>query len=171
MESQPEYIPVQTPWGVPSEYQEKLPDLQHMGTALLAGDNKGFMLPSVREELKKQKIIHDREKPQKPPHKYISGPCGPLHYGSPYSDSMDAGVCAVSKALFGNASFSQIPLSHFGHNVFRRRREKDTVSEWSNAFVSRVDPCECSNPEITYKYDPYEVSRFRGKGGLVGLRS
>lgn len=107
-------------------------------------------------------IIHDREHPQPPPHAYIAGSPGPLHYGIPLSDEHDPGVSAVSHALFGGSpSFTSIPIE--ARPVFRRRRRGDGFSEWSNAFVTRVDPCECVSPEETYT--PYEVAKYKDSLG------
>lgn len=107
-------------------------------------------------------IIHDREHPQRPPHTYIAGNPTPLHYGVPLSDGFDPGVYAVSNALFDTSgAFRAIPLKP--GPVFRRRQRGDCQSEWSNAFVSRVDPCECGYPEETYT--PYEVARYRDQYG------
>lgn len=109
-------------------------------------------------------IVHDREYPQPPPHHYSRGNPGPLHYGVPLSDGMDAGVYAVSNALFGSAgAFQNIPIKF--SPVFRRRRRGDGLPEWSNAFVTQVDPCECTRPEEAYT--PYEVARYRDQQGRV----
>ncbi|CDI82619.1 hypothetical protein, conserved, partial [Eimeria acervulina] len=109
-----------------------------------------------------QVFIHDREQPQPPPQHYVPGKPSPLHYGVPLSDGYDAGVYAVSTALFGGAgSFKTIPIQF--KSVFRRRRSGDCLSEWSNAFVTRVDPCECVPPEETFT--PYEVARFKDQQG------
>ncbi|KAL8447881.1 hypothetical protein Emed_004176 [Eimeria media] len=108
--------------------------------------------------------IHDREHPQPPPHSYIPGSPSPLHFGVPLSDEQDPGVFAVSHALFGGSpAFTNIPLEM--KPVFRRRRRGDGYPEWSNAFVTRVDPCECVNPEETYT--PYEVARYRNQEGVT----
>lgn len=115
-----------------------------------------------KEEANTKVIIHDREHPQPPPHTYISGTPSPLHYGVPLSDGYDPGVVAVSSALFGGSgAFQPIPLQP--RPVFRRRRRGDCLPEWSNAFVTRVDPCECVNPEETYT--PYELARYRDEMG------
>lgn len=109
-------------------------------------------------------VVHDREYPQPAPHTYIAGPPSPLHYGVPLSDDQDPGVFAVSKALFGGIpAFTHIPLDV--RPVFRRRRQGDGYSEWSNAFVTHVDPCECVNPEEIYT--PYEVARYRDQEGRI----
>ncbi|KEP66461.1 UNVERIFIED_CONTAM: photosensitized INA-labeled protein PHIL1 [Hammondia hammondi] len=116
----------------------------------------------LQRELNAPVIVHDRERPQQPPHTYIAGTPGPLHYGVPLSDGCDPGVYAVSNALFdASGAFRSIPLKQ--GPVFRRRQRGDCQSEWSNAFVSRVDPCECGYPEETYT--PYEVARYRDQYG------
>lgn len=115
-----------------------------------------------REQRGKQVIVHDRERTQAPPHTYVAGTPGPLHFGVPLSDGYDPGVYAVSNALFDTSgAFRSIPLRQ--GPVFRRRQRGDCQSEWSNAFVSRVDPCECGHPEETYT--PYEVARYRDQYG------
>lgn len=107
-------------------------------------------------------VVHDREYPQPAPHSYIPGPPSPLHYGIPLSDDQDPGVCAVANALFGGSpAFTSIPIEI--KPVFRRRRRGDGFPEWSNAFVTRVDPCECVSPEETYT--PYEVARYKDQQG------
>ncbi|CDJ53540.1 hypothetical protein, conserved [Eimeria brunetti] len=115
-----------------------------------------------QRESDKNIIIHDREYPQPPPHRYIAGRPSPLHYGVPLSDGYDAGVYAVSSALFGGpGAFKTIPIQF--KSVFRRRRSGDCLPEWPNAFVTRIDPCECIPPEETYT--PYEVARYRDQLG------
>ncbi|KAL8447882.1 hypothetical protein Emed_004177 [Eimeria media] len=109
-------------------------------------------------------LIHDRERPQPNPHHYIPGRPGPLHYGVPMSDGYDAGVYAVAGALFGGSgAFRTIPIQF--KPIFRRRRPGDSLPEWGNAFVTRVDPCECRSPEETFT--PLEVARYRDQQGRV----
>lgn len=121
-----------------------------------------IMMPLSKQHYEQHYTVADREYPQLPPHRYVPGPPSPLHYGVPFSDAADPGVLAVSNALFsGSGVFQAIPLGP--RTVFRRRKKGDVVPEWSNAFVSRVDPCECGQPEETYT--PYEVSRYRDSLG------
>lgn len=129
-------------------------------------DHKAGKFFSEQRKKEQQEIsnifVHDREYPQAAPHTYIAGPPSPLHYGVPLSDDQDPGVFAVSNALFGGSpTFTNIPIEP--RPVFRRRRRGDGYPEWSNAFVTRVDPCECVNPEETYT--PYEVARYRDQQG------
>ncbi|KAL8434273.1 hypothetical protein Efla_002038 [Eimeria flavescens] len=128
--------------------------------------SKGNLFFTERQQKEKEQqdniIVHDREYPQPPPHFYVPGPPSPLHFGLPLSDQQDPGVYAVSHALFGGSpAFTNIPLTT--KPVFRRRRRGDGFPEWSNAFVTRVDPCECVSPEETYT--PYEVARYRDREG------
>lgn len=128
------------------------------------GEARQFFEEQHRMKKEPDVIIHDREHPQPPPHHYIPGAPGPLHYGVAMSDGYDAGVFAVSCALFGGSgAFRNIPIQF--KPVFRRRRRGDCLSEWCNAFVTRVDPCECISPEETYT--PYEVARYRDQQGRM----
>ncbi|OEH74088.1 photosensitized ina-labeled protein phil1 [Cyclospora cayetanensis] len=121
---------------------------------------KGYQ--KKEDEVQANYIVHDREHPQAPPHTYIAGPLSPLHYGVPLADGPDPGVSAVSNALFGGSpAFTPIPIT--SKPVFRRRQRGDSYPEWSNAFVTRVDPCECISPEETYT--PYEVAKYRDSQG------
>lgn len=121
-----------------------------------------YFTERAEREANPPRIIHDREYPQPWPQVYTPGQPGPLQYGVPYSAGFDPGVYAVSTALFtSSGAFQAIPLKP--GPIFRRRRRGDCQSEWSNAFVSRVDPCECSYPEETYT--PYEVARYRDQLG------
>ncbi|SBT30631.1 photosensitized INA-labeled protein PHIL1, putative (PHIL1) [Plasmodium ovale wallikeri] len=77
-------------------------------------------------------------------------------------NGIDAGVVAVSNALFAyNSAFQCIPIKS-SPNVFRRRTKGESNSEWSNAFVTRIDPCECAEPEEQFK--PYEVTKYYDDG-------
>lgn len=87
--------------------------------------------------------------------------------GAPYcpqdvGQGMDPGVVAVSNALFAyNSAFQSIPIKT-SPNVFRRRTKGEGNSEWCNAFVTRVDPCECGDPDEQFK--PYEVTKYYDDG-------
>ncbi|CDI80851.1 hypothetical protein, conserved [Eimeria acervulina] len=117
------------------------------------------------QQVKDSCIIHEREFPPPAPHRYVAGPVGPLHFGVPLSEHPDPGVSAVSSALFGgNACFTRIPIQQ-NKPIFRRRRRGDALPEWSNAFVTRVDPCECGYPEETYT--PYEVAKYTEEKNLT----
>ncbi|KAI4840911.1 photosensitized INA-labeled protein PHIL1 [Plasmodium brasilianum] len=75
---------------------------------------------------------------------------------------IDPGVVAVSNALFAyNNAFQCIPIKS-SPNVFRRRSKGEANSEWSNAFVTRVDPCACGDAEEEFK--PYEVTKYYDEG-------
>ncbi|GAW79089.1 hypothetical protein, conserved [Plasmodium gonderi] len=75
---------------------------------------------------------------------------------------IDPGVVAVSNALFAyNSAFQCIPIKT-SPNVFRRRTRGEANSEWSNAFVTRIDPCECGEPNEEFK--PYEVTKYYDEG-------
>ncbi|CRH03056.1 photosensitized INA-labeled protein 1, PhIL1, putative [Plasmodium relictum] len=88
---------------------------------------------------------------------------GNLYYADG-PQGIDPGVLAVSNALFAyNSSFQSIPIKT-SPKVFRRRRKGENNSEWSNAFVTRVDPCECTEPEEEYK--PYEVTKYYDESGV-----
>ncbi|CAG9483990.1 photosensitized INA-labeled protein PHIL1, putative [Plasmodium vivax] len=87
--------------------------------------------------------------------------------GAPYcaddaGQGIDPGVVAVSNALFAyNSAFQSIPIKT-SPNVFRRRTKGEGNSEWCNAFVTRVDPCECGDPDEQFK--PYEVTKYYDDG-------
>ncbi|GAB64584.1 hypothetical protein PCYB_021530 [Plasmodium cynomolgi strain B] len=87
--------------------------------------------------------------------------------GAPYcgddaGQAIDPGVVAVSNALFAyNSAFQSIPIKT-SPNVFRRRTKGEGNSEWCNAFVTRVDPCECGDPDEQFK--PYEVTKYYDDG-------
>lgn len=77
---------------------------------------------------------------------------------------VDPGVVAVSNALFtSNSAFQTIPIAN-SPNIFRRRKRGEPNSEWSNAFVTRIDPCECAEPEEEYR--PYEMTKFYDETGV-----
>lgn len=84
-----------------------------------------------------------------------------------YVDSthgVDPGVVAVANALFtSNSAFQNIPIKNTS-KIFRRRRRGEPASEWSNAFVTRIDPCECVDPEEEYK--PYEMTKIYDTNGV-----
>ncbi|OEH74087.1 uncharacterized protein LOC34623331 [Cyclospora cayetanensis] len=142
--------------GFMSSFDHMPPPMEHKA--------KEFFDKQNRIKKGRDVLIHDREYPQPPPHHYIRGKPGPLHYGVPISDGYDPGVFAVSSALFGGSgAFQTIPIQF--KPVFRRRRRGDCLSEWCNAFVTRVDPCECISPEETYT--PYEVARYRDQQGRM----
>ncbi|CDJ42366.1 hypothetical protein, conserved [Eimeria tenella] len=111
-----------------------------------------------REKSSSKRIIHERELPRGPPHRFEGGPPGPLGFGYPFSDDKDPGVAAVAAALFGcSAAFAAVPLA--ARPVFKKRQKGDLNSDWANAFVTRVDPCECAAPEETFT--PFELARYR----------
>ncbi|KYO03419.1 photosensitized INA-labeled protein 1, PhIL1, putative [Plasmodium reichenowi] len=82
--------------------------------------------------------------------------------GDANTQGIDPGVVAVSNALFAyNSAFQSIPIKS-SPNVFKRRSKGEANSEWSNAFVTRVDPYECTDPEEEFK--PYEVTKYYDEG-------
>ncbi|CDJ68918.1 hypothetical protein, conserved [Eimeria necatrix] len=122
-----------------------------------AGDYFRSYLEKERSSSSKR-IIHERELPQGAPHRFQGGPPGPLGFGYPFSDDRDPGVAAVAAALFGcSKAFAAVPLA--AGPVFKRRQRGDLNSDWANAFVTRVDPCECAAPEETFT--PFELARYR----------
>ncbi|CXH86560.1 photosensitized INA-labeled protein PHIL1, putative [Plasmodium berghei] len=83
-------------------------------------------------------------------------------YAPEMQTGIDPGVLAVSNALFAyNNAFQYIPIKA-SPNVFRRRVKGEANSEWSNAFITRVDPCECTDFEEQFK--PYEVTKYYDEG-------
>ncbi|CAD2084482.1 photosensitized INA-labeled protein PHIL1, putative [Plasmodium vinckei brucechwatti] len=83
-------------------------------------------------------------------------------YTPEMQNGIDPGVLAVSNALFAyNNAFQCIPIKT-SPNVFRRRVKGEANSEWSNAFITRVDPCECTDFEEQFK--PYEVTKYYDEG-------
>ncbi|CAA9986314.1 photosensitized INA-labeled protein 1, PhIL1, putative [Plasmodium knowlesi strain H] len=87
---------------------------------------------------------------------------GPSYSADDVEQGIDPGVVAVSNALFAyNSAFQSIPIKT-SPNVFRRRVKGEGNSEWCNAFVTRVDPCECGDPDEQFK--PYEVTKYYDDG-------
>ncbi|VWU51975.1 photosensitized INA-labeled protein PHIL1, putative [Hepatocystis sp. ex Piliocolobus tephrosceles] len=74
----------------------------------------------------------------------------------------DPGVVAVSNALFAyNDAFQCIPIKTTP-KVFRKRVKGEANSEWSNAFVTKLDPCTCG--DVEEHYEPYDVKKIYDEG-------